>query len=765
MDVPGYIAEQPEYDQRGRLIELTAANGVTADFAYDKNDRLSNLTYESQRERLKGYDLEYDNANNLISKNNNSYNYDALNRLVFASLKGKFENNPETENQHPSRVSSDYKGQKALEEVADQAEIIELDYGEGSIGVDLKGECKVTKIKLSPSNSNHRVEKKDLAVYYSSNNLAGSYIKVKDWKLVRKDSGELLIILDQTIKTRYLKVKSYHNDRDQEFNLVNNAEFKNQGQDLIKVYYYVTERSESYNYDAVGNRTKEIVSQRETKEYDYNYYPNSDLLKSNGRYKFEYDDNGNLIKKYSIDSQTLKADGEEVWKYDYDLLNRLIKVTKNDKVVAEYSYNADGLRIKKESSKGSIYYVFDNNDNLLYQQENTEYIQYVYIQGKHFARVDGSLISSQKKTYFYHTDHLGSTVLVTNESGNAVWSSEYTPFGELTMEKGLLDNAAKFTGKDLDKDTGLYYYNARWYDKDVGRFISEDPAHDGVNWYAYVSNNPLIYVDPTGMYKRDEEGNWLYDGNLNIYEGSEMDLNDPEAGLLADYQEINKAFNDNKNKDYDKDKKIKINSDLSLKWGNLARFYKGNRLVKNNITTGERKNSYASKSLLDDGFMSWDEANKIKNSGSLNFDNLAVHYSARYVLNNWLEFESADSSILNQFADVDNRNNKIEALGTVWENMSDDKARYHNPTKNLKWVSSDGRELVLERGTGKLETDYHYFGTYNFGVSKMTAQYYFVHGKKDVLPYYRYGSTPQELFEKMSRIKENQEQLMNKNRR
>ena len=105
-----------------------------------------------------------------------------------------------------------------------------------------------------------------------------------------------------------------------------------------------------------------------------------------------------------------------------------------------------------------------------------------------------------RATYFYHTDHLGSTVLVTDEAVNTVWSSEYTPFGQITMEEGTLAKAAKFTGKDLDEDTGLYYFNARWYDSELGRFISEDPAADpnNPNLYTYCANNPLIHIDPSG---------------------------------------------------------------------------------------------------------------------------------------------------------------------------------------------------------------------------------------------------------------------------
>lgn len=62
------------------------------------------------------------------------------------------------------------------------------------------------------------------------------------------------------------------------------------------------------------------------------------------------------------------------------------------------------------------------------------------------------------------------------------------------------DGEAKYTynGKELD-DTNLYYFGARYYDAEVGRFISEDPAKDGLNWYGYCNNNPLKFVDPTGL--------------------------------------------------------------------------------------------------------------------------------------------------------------------------------------------------------------------------------------------------------------------------
>ena len=64
---------------------------------------------------------------------------------------------------------------------------------------------------------------------------------------------------------------------------------------------------------------------------------------------------------------------------------------------------------------------------------------------------------------------------------------------------GTLDFNASYTGKEFDTDTGLYYYNARFYDPTLGRFITEDPARSGGNWYEYGNDNPLRFVDPTGL--------------------------------------------------------------------------------------------------------------------------------------------------------------------------------------------------------------------------------------------------------------------------
>ena len=94
---------------------------------------------------------------------------------------------------------------------------------------------------------------------------------------------------------------------------------------------------------------------------------------------------------------------------------------------------------------------------------------------------------------------LGSNIVLTDDDQNVLARYEYDVFGAIRSETGTSDNTRKFTGKEFDADSNLYYYGARYYDPYIGRFTQRDPIGDGVNWYAYVANNPLKFVDPTGL--------------------------------------------------------------------------------------------------------------------------------------------------------------------------------------------------------------------------------------------------------------------------
>ncbi|MBI4356238.1 MAG: hypothetical protein HY597_07340 [Candidatus Omnitrophica bacterium] len=112
--------------------------------------------------------------------------------------------------------------------------------------------------------------------------------------------------------------------------------------------------------------------------------------------------------------------------------------------------------------------------------------------------------AEQSRIRYFHPDHLGSTTLVTDEQGQVVQEVSYKPYGEVYAQAGAVNLPHKFTGQRHDVSTGLYYYNARYYDPQLGRFIQPDtvvqaPADpQTLNRYSYARNNPVRYVDPTG---------------------------------------------------------------------------------------------------------------------------------------------------------------------------------------------------------------------------------------------------------------------------
>jgi RHS repeat-associated protein len=104
-------------------------------------------------------------------------------------------------------------------------------------------------------------------------------------------------------------------------------------------------------------------------------------------------------------------------------------------------------------------------------------------------------------TGYYEQDGLGSVSSVSNSSGALADTYKFGSFGNLTASTGTLTNAFQYTGREFDAETGLLYYRARYYDQNAGRFIGEDPErfNAGMNFYAYVHNNPINMIDPFGL--------------------------------------------------------------------------------------------------------------------------------------------------------------------------------------------------------------------------------------------------------------------------
>ncbi|MBN2443560.1 MAG: hypothetical protein JXJ04_19530 [Spirochaetales bacterium] len=231
---------------------------------------------------------------------------------------------------------------------------------------------------------------------------------------------------------------------------------------------------------------------------------------------YEYDNCGNTTKR-----TIYKEEGEDVIVFEYDTMNRLVKTTEGADVT-EYFYDNAGNRFIKINPAGTTVYLRHGQIAVAMDIElpvdTTEELGCVnrYV-------LSGDLLAGRITTIvpavgdpvveksYYHLDHLNSTKCVTDEDGVVVVMYEYRAFGEqLKRLDGNGDETgdeAKYSygGKELDDDTNLYYFNARYYDATIGRFINVDPVQDGSNWYVYCNNNPLCFVDPTGLEGEDIE--------------------------------------------------------------------------------------------------------------------------------------------------------------------------------------------------------------------------------------------------------------------
>ncbi len=117
---------------------------------------------------------------------------------------------------------------------------------------------------------------------------------------------------------------------------------------------------------------------------------------------------------------------------------------------------------------------------------------YLALNGKYLAKIVREN-SNPAQTFFLHTDMIGSVRAITDSAGEVVARFEYEPFGLLTMSTcSMAAGAHRFTGKPEDSATELYYFGARYYGPEVGRFISRAPTCYGLNWYSYCSLIPAV---------------------------------------------------------------------------------------------------------------------------------------------------------------------------------------------------------------------------------------------------------------------------------
>lgn len=292
------------------------------------------------------------------------------------------------------------------------------------------------------------------------------------------------------------------------------------------------------SYDANGNITRQSFADGLSKNYHYHSNTNRLTRVDNEQLKpddtLSYDAMGNLTTHSGKRASMM-----------YDQANRLVMVAVKTSIGADtirYAYDNDGNRVFKAytyqwrqlcdqqtkaggggeleeedtryppydtaslycvfSDTKYTYYVLDQGGRVLAEQStpspSSATARFIYAGSQRIAMRDAT-----NKLHYFLNDHLGSTRLVIDSTGVQRDVHKYYSFGKTYAEITNTNQSYRFTGKPLDKEAGLnlYYYGARYYDPELGRFLALDPAasnYPGLSPYAYCANNPVKNVDPDG---------------------------------------------------------------------------------------------------------------------------------------------------------------------------------------------------------------------------------------------------------------------------
>ncbi len=248
---------------------------------------------------------------------------------------------------------------------------------------------------------------------------------------------------------------------------------------------------ETFDYDPLGNRLL-----RDGQSVAAVFDAGNRLLQDEDAC-YQYDLNGNQTRKELKVAGTCTGAGQ-VTEYEWDPENRLAAVRIDGAVVGAYRYDALGRRIEKVASGATTRYVYDREDIALeYDGTNALTARYTHGPG-----IDEPLVLARGgQSYFYDADALGTILDLTDSAGAVAKSYVYDSFGTIAQQSGAVVNPFTYTARELDPETGLYYYRARYYDSSAGRFLTQDPLRrvSPFGLYVYADDAPAVRSDPFGL--------------------------------------------------------------------------------------------------------------------------------------------------------------------------------------------------------------------------------------------------------------------------
>ncbi|WP_244192373.1 RHS repeat-associated core domain-containing protein [Pseudomonas rhodesiae] len=284
-----------------------------------------------------------------------------------------------------------------------------------------------------------------------------------------------------------------------------------------------------YDYDRAGNLTRLLDTRKG--EHHYRYDPLQRLTRADHSHdvqeRFAHNPAGNLLmqnrpgpdivagnrlliqgdRHYTYDAfgnltQERRGKGQQlVTEYRYDSQHRLIEITRPNGQTASYRYDPFGRRISK-TVDGITTEFFWQGDTLIAEHRAGRHRSYLYEPDsfRPLVLLEG-FGPKETQPYHYQLDHLGTPQELTTPEGDIAWSAHYRAYGEIAhLDVGKIDNPLRFQGQYFDEESGLHYNRHRYYNPDIGRYLTPDPVKlaGGINGYRYVPN-PTGWVDPLGL--------------------------------------------------------------------------------------------------------------------------------------------------------------------------------------------------------------------------------------------------------------------------
>jgi len=545
---PGEYHTYYEYDLKGNLTKLTDSKGNITQIQYDRLGRKTLLNDPDTG--ITTY--TYDKLGNLTTQTDNKgqtiiMEYDTLSRLVKKSF-------PITENRTPITYTYD---DTSKENCLGRLSIITTPDVTTSYYYDSEGRAiKVEKIidgATYTTQTTYDLIGRTTSITYPDGEVV-NYAYDTNSGLLETVQGASTYVQDITYNAKgQIKTIGYGN---------NTQTIYTYGQDLrlsrILTAGQTTLQDLNYDFDKAGNITTLTDNLRSNiRSYTYDDlnrltkaentpHPNGDFA----TFHYEYNSIGNMTRQYVTDSwggfisdcpMTYNPTGSPIttkgqpppmphavitagsnnYSYDtngnmlsapnklmtYDAENRLIKIEQSS-TITTFTYDADGSRISRHCDPAGAGEAISTTyiSSLFEKDSSGETRKYIFAGSNRVASITtNAVIPAQAGIHYYHSDHLGSSNIITDEQGSQVSFTDYTPYGTVATSTGSYNTPYKFTGKELD-NTGLYFYAWRYYDPTIGRFCQPDTIipepynPQTLNRYSYCDNNPLNYTDPSGHF-------------------------------------------------------------------------------------------------------------------------------------------------------------------------------------------------------------------------------------------------------------------------